>query len=690
MKFRKIFLVSMILLAILTVSAACAADNITADDLATPEIDDSISESVDEEITEDILQSSADDSVLSAKKDSGMEADFVTQDDDDEIYPIDETSDILADNYKNDYVRVKFPQKVSGKLSFYIDDKSIVNRTITKKVHYFYVNEETYNLTVGTHSWKMIYSGDDNYTSASQDGTFNLTVKNESGINISFVKQYDDGNISTIDENKDLYVNDHDSDYVMIRFPKKVSGTLSLYIDKKLVAEKEITGRTHYLFVNTKSYGLAEGNHTWKVRYTGDETYKSEVLYGNFTLNPASDSFVKKNPKMQVYLIGTAYTNETTDEFEAERDDEYFKVKFPKEVSGTLSLYIDGKFMAEKKITAKTHYLYANLEDYKISKGAHNWEIRYSGDDEYASSSTNGTFEVNKTTKKVKLQKKTPTMTMSKTKTYKTKLYTKKYTVTMKYNKKPLKKVNVILTIKGKNYKKTIKTKTNNKGVATFSIKGLKKVGTYTGTVKYGGNKNYRAVTTKLTIKITKKTCKITRGKKTVDTKVQYTTETVTNYDCNGFIDVSEAYEILNAFRAEEGVWQWNKDNVGKTYFNTNASNMLKTLEISPIFEEVAQTRAKELVESYSHTRPDGNDTWTAYPALGSGYYPTGENIAMKQKDCKEVMEAWKETKELYEKQGHRRNMLNPTSDYVGIAGYKYNGVIYWVQSFGRDFDWPY
>ena len=690
MKFRKIFLASMILLAILTVSAACAAEDISADDLAVEEIDDSISESVNEEIGDEILQSSADESVLSAKKDSEMEVDFVTQDDDKEIYPIDETNDISADTYNNAYLRVKFPNKVTGNLSLYIDNDFKAQKAVSSKVHYFFANAEKYNLTAGSHSWEMKYTGDANYTSASQKGTFNVTLKNESGINISFVKQDDNGNISTIDENKDIYVNDHDSDYIMVRFPKKVSGTLSLYIDKKLMAEKEITGKTHYLFVNTKSYNLSEGNHTWKLRYTGDDNCKAEVLYGNFTLNPASDSFVKKNPKMQVLLVGVAYSNETTDEIDSKDATEYFKVKFPKEVSGTLSLYIDGKLMREKKITAKTHYMYANLEDYKISKGTHTWEIRYTGDDEYASSSSNGTFEVTTLSKKVKIQKKTPTMTVSKTKTYKAKLYTKKYTVTMKVNKKALKKVNVVLTIKGKNYKKTIKTKTNNKGVATFNIKGLKKAGSYTGVVKYGGSKNYKAVSTKLTIKITKKTCKITRGKKTVSEKVEYKTETVTSEDYNGFIDVSEAYELLNAFRAEKGVWQWNEDNVGKTYFNTNASNTLKTLEISQIFEDVAKTRAMELVQKYSHTRPDGNDTWTAYPGLGSGYYPTGENIAMGQKDCKEVTDAWIEADKLYEKQGHRRNMLKPTSDYVGIAGYKYNGVIYWVQSFGMDFYWPY
>jgi hypothetical protein len=31
--------------------------------------------------------------------------------------------------------------------------------------------------------------------------------------------------------------------------------------------------------------------------------------------------------------------------------------------------------------------------------------------------------------------------------------------------------------------------------------------------------------------------------------------------------------------------------------------------------------------------------------------------------------------------------MLNPVSQYIGIAGFKLGGVIYWVQSFGLDYN---
>ena len=44
------------------------------------------------------------------------------------------------------------------------------------------------------------------------------------------------------------------------------------------------------------------------------------------------------------------------------------------------------------------------------------------------------------------------------------------------------------------------------------------------------------------------------------------------------YIDVSDAYDYLNAFRTEENVWQLNRDNVSKTYFNSNDTIWLKPL----------------------------------------------------------------------------------------------------------------
>ena len=149
----------------------------------------------------------------------------------------------------------------------------------------------------------------------------------------------------------------------------------------------------------------------------------------------------------------------------------------------------------------------------------------------------------------------------------------------------------------------------------------------------------------------------------------------------SGYQNVSSAYTSLNNFRREKGVWYWNDDNRTKTVFNTNSSNQLGTLKKNAKLEETAKVRAKEIATKFSHTRPNGQSCFTAYPQM-SAY---GENIAAGQTSVEQVMKSWKEENESYNNQGHRRNMLNPDFNAVGIACYKAaDGTQYWVQCFGR------
>ena len=149
----------------------------------------------------------------------------------------------------------------------------------------------------------------------------------------------------------------------------------------------------------------------------------------------------------------------------------------------------------------------------------------------------------------------------------------------------------------------------------------------------------------------------------------------------NGFIDVTSIYDEVDAFRAEKGVWYWNSDNSTKTVFNTGSGNKLGALSRSPELEATAKLRAKELPVKYSHSRPDGTSCFTAYP----NWSYLGENIAMGSDNLiQAVFTLWREETKDYSGQGHRRNMLDPNFNAIGIAGYYYNGRSYWVQAFGR------
>ena len=118
--------------------------------------------------------------------------------------------------------------------------------------------------------------------------------------------------------------------------------------------------------------------------------------------------------------------------------------------------------------------------------------VTFAGDDGYVKSTGTAKVTVNKA-KSVLTAKK---------KTFKVKK-AKKYTVTLKTDKKKaLKKVKVTLTGKFKGKKIKITVKTDKKGKATFNLKKLTKKGKFTVTIKFAGNKYYKAASKKAKITV--------------------------------------------------------------------------------------------------------------------------------------------------------------------------------------------
>ena len=122
--------------------------------------------------------------------------------------------------------------------------------------------------------------------------------------------------------------------------------------------------------------------------------------------------------------------------------------------------------------------------------GTQKLTIKFDSDKNYVSSTLTATVKISKEATKLTAKKKT----------FKAKVKTKKYAVTLKDSKgKAIKKVKLTLKVKGKTYKAT----TNAKGKATFKIKNLKKKGKYTAKVNFAGNDLYNKVakSVKITVK---------------------------------------------------------------------------------------------------------------------------------------------------------------------------------------------
>ena len=141
-----------------------------------------------------------------------------------------------------------------------------------------------------------------------------------------------------------------------------------------------------------------------------------------------------------------------------------------------------------------------------------------------------------------------------------------------------------------------------------------------------------------------------------------------------GQTEARTMFEMINDFRTGDDAWAWDESNENKISYDG-----LSELQYDPVLEEVAMQRAAEIAVYYSHTRPNGSDCFTAYPA---GYNGKGENIAYGYESAEAVFIAWREDNEDFAGQGHRRNMLG-NFNAVGIGHVTYNGVEYWVQEFG-------
>lgn len=134
---------------------------------------------------------------------------------------------------------------------------------------------------------------------------------------------------------------------------------------------------------------------------------------------------------------------------------------------------------------------------------------------------------------------------------------------------------------------------------------------------------------------------------------------------------------LVNAFRAEKNLWCWNEQGERVPY--PSAAPLVYDYRL----ERAAMQRAAEISVCYSHTRPNGAGAGLALSDYGyTGYKVCGENICTGPEGYlyfEDAFDAWREEYELYGRQGHRRNMLNPAFTAIGIGHVRRNGYEYWA-----------
>lgn len=86
-----------------------------------------------------------------------------------------------------------------------------------------------------------------------------------------------------------------------------------------------------------------------------------------------------------------------------------------------------------------------------------------------------------------------------------------------------------------------------------------------------------------------------------------------------------------------------------------------------------ATVRAREIINSFSHTRPNGNSFSSA---ITLSYRTAGENIAYGYSSAESVMNGWMNSA------GHKANILKSSYTQIGVGVVENRGTLYWVQLF--------
>ena len=239
----------------------------------------------------------------------------------------------------------------------------------------------------------------------------------------------------------------------------------------------QTTGNVSFTLNNVDySFETSNGTIVCKIPNLKAGTYSVDVVYpGDLRFNSSTKTItftVKAIASLTTQVSGSTVT-----------------FTLPADATGTLTVKVNGQTYTKTLTNRKATITLAD--------GTYDAVVTYSGNSKYAGFTKTIKLTVKNPVQPVKTTKKASKI-VAKKKTFKAKTKTKMYTVTLKSGKTPIKKVKLTIKIKKKTYKAT----TNTKGKATFKIKKLTKNGRYTATIKFTGNKNYKATTKKVKIVI--------------------------------------------------------------------------------------------------------------------------------------------------------------------------------------------
>ncbi|SDA73100.1 Ig-like domain repeat protein, partial [Methanobrevibacter millerae] len=234
---------------------------------------------------------------------------------------------------------IEVPADATGSVTVKIDgvEYDVIDITETP------ITVDIGDLMPGNHTIEVIYSGNDNYTSASDMESFNVPKAEDYNITVDAI----------VDEN---------SVDIIVTLPENVTGPVLIDVDGVGYYANVTAGQAKLHLDN-----LTKGDHDVVVKYPGDDYYAPNGNVTSFTID-------EKETQMKVDV-----------------EDGKIVIELPADATGDVTVTIDGENQTVPVVNGKAVVDISDLEP-----GKHTVNVTYPGDDKYSSVSDSTIVEVPK------------------------------------------------------------------------------------------------------------------------------------------------------------------------------------------------------------------------------------------------------------------------------------------------------
>ncbi|OED00612.1 parallel beta-helix repeat (two copies) [Methanobrevibacter gottschalkii] len=359
--------------------------------------------------------------------------------------------------------------KISGITAYGSGNEVLFNNTISGSRLGILLGGGYYNITIGKNTFKL-----DSLPFPPTFVTYLARADNKYQSEDDVIRTYSDKETAAVDAN-DITVGYKKGEFNITLIGQ--NGDKLSYEDLSIsINGANFTAKTDEKGIAVIPLSLTTGIYNMTIKFAGNDNYAPINVTKTVTVNDDRIKTILSATSKTLYLtiISKGYSYKVT-----------FKDMNGKAIANKkISFKIDGKTYSAT--TSSTGI--ANIKIKATTTGNKKATISFKGDDKYAPVTKTLTVKVIKQSSKISAYKKT----------FKVKIKTKKYTITLKNNKgKAIYKGTVYIKVKGKTYKAV----TNSKGKATFKITKLTKKGKFTATIKYYGNKYYSSTSKQVLIR---------------------------------------------------------------------------------------------------------------------------------------------------------------------------------------------